>query len=58
MTTSRKMVFNKANKLHRIKIVPIITWRPWNPVSIKNTEPYIPSEIEKVHDNIHKLESR
>lgn len=27
--------------------VPIITWRPWNPVAIKNVEPYTESAIEK-----------
>lgn len=25
--------------------VPIITWRPWKPVAIKNVEPYTPSAI-------------
>lgn len=25
------------------KSVPIITWSPWNPVAIKNVEPYTES---------------
>jgi hypothetical protein len=27
------------------KVVPIITWRPWNPVTTKNVEPYLESAI-------------
>lgn len=27
------------------KVVPMITWRPWNPVATKNSEPYTLSEI-------------
>lgn len=29
------------------KVEPMMTWRPWNPVAIKNVEPYTPSEIVK-----------
>lgn len=24
---------------------PIITWSPWNPVAMKNVDPYTPSEM-------------
>lgn len=27
-------------------VVPINTWIPWNPVAIKNVDPYTESEIE------------
>lgn len=29
------------------KEVPMITWRPWNPVATKNVVPYTESEILK-----------
>lgn len=28
------------------KVVPIITWSPWNPVAMKNVDPYDESAIE------------
>lgn len=31
----------------RRKVDPIMTWRPWKPVAIKNVEPYTLSEIVK-----------
>ena len=31
------------NKQTDKKIVPTITWKPWKPVAIKNTDGYIPS---------------
>lgn len=30
------------------KVVPIITWRPWNPVATKKTDPYTLSAMVKV----------
>lgn len=27
------------------KVVPIMTWSPWNPVATKNREPYTLSEM-------------
>lgn len=35
---NRTQIYNK-NK------VPTITWNPWNPVAIKNVDPYTESEI-------------
>lgn len=29
------------------KVEPIMTCKPWNPVAIKNVEPYTPSAIVK-----------
>ncbi len=45
-------VLVKWFKLRRSKqinknTVPIITWSPWNPVAIKNVDPYTASAIEK-----------
>jgi hypothetical protein len=37
----------KRERETRRKIDPIITWRPWNPVAIKNVEPKDESDIEK-----------
>jgi len=38
---------NNCRKKQTVKkIVPIITWIPWNPVAIKNDEPYTESAIE------------
>jgi len=34
--------------------VPMITWKPWNPVAIKNVEPYIPSAILKAASSYSK----
>lgn len=31
-----------------MKIVPIITWKPWNPVEKKKHDPYTPSAIVKL----------
>lgn len=37
-------------KRHRVtarNVVPMMTWRPWNPVATKNVEPYTLSAMEK-----------
>ena len=39
--------FNTDRIRHTNKnVVPIRTWRPWNPVATKNVEPYTLSAIE------------
>lgn len=40
-----KWNFNCRKKQTIRKVVPMITWRPWNPVAMKNVEPYTPSAI-------------
>lgn len=42
-----KWYFKSLSKHTNKKVVPIITWNPWNPVAIKKLDPYIPSEISK-----------
>lgn len=41
-----KCLFDNRAKHTAKKVVPIITWRPWNPVAIKNVEPYTESANE------------
>ena len=40
-----KCVFKCLIKQTIIKHVPTKTWNPWNPVAMKNVEPYILSDI-------------
>ena len=43
-----KWPFHNLNKQYVKKHVPIITWKPWNPVATKKIVPYTESDILKL----------
>ena len=39
MVVGREMAPQRAASITDSMIAPIVTWKPWNPVSMKNVEP-------------------